>query len=65
MLEFTVSQDPRVSVWCILVNIRFLVALFKEGAGNDFIWPSDRAHPEWWVVGLQPASPTRQNLIKN
>ena len=30
--------DPHVLVQCTAVNIRFLLTIFKEGAGNDFAW---------------------------
>ena len=30
--------DPHDLVQCTAVNIRFLLTIFKEGAGNDFPW---------------------------
>ena len=30
--------DPHVLVQCTTVNIRFLLTMFKEGAGYDFPW---------------------------
>jgi hypothetical protein len=32
-----VSQGPRVLVRCIVVNIRFLLTIWKEDAGNDSV----------------------------
>ena len=38
------SRGPRLLVQCIAVNVRFSLALFKEGAGNVFLGLSDMSH---------------------
>jgi hypothetical protein len=40
----TVSQGPRVSVQCIVVNIRFLLTICKEAAGNGFVCLTNTYH---------------------
>ena len=38
LFHFALSQGPRVLVISIAVNIKFLLIIFKEGAGNVFLW---------------------------
>ena len=38
------SRGPRFLVQCTAVNVRFSLALFKEGAGNVFLGLSDVCH---------------------
>jgi hypothetical protein len=41
--QFAVSGGPCVLVQCVAVNIRFLFAIFKWGAGNIFVRSQTRA----------------------
>ena len=34
LFQFAASRGPRVSVQCIAVDIRCVLAVFKEGEGN-------------------------------
>jgi hypothetical protein len=38
-------QCPHILVQCIAVTIMFLVTIFKEGAGNSFLYFNDESHP--------------------
>jgi hypothetical protein len=37
VFHVVVSQGPYVLVQCIIVNVRFLLTICKEGAGNGFV----------------------------
>jgi len=39
-----VSRGPRILVPCFAVNVRFLLAVFEEGAGNVSIRLEDAYH---------------------
>jgi hypothetical protein len=34
LVHFAVSSNPRVLIQCFAGNVKFLLAMFKEGAGN-------------------------------
>lgn len=38
LLEFVVSWHMHILVHCVAVNMRFLVIILKDSAGNVFIW---------------------------
>ena len=38
------SRGTRLLVQCVAVNVRFSLALFKEGAGNVFLGHSEMCH---------------------
>jgi hypothetical protein len=44
LLQFTITQGPYILVQYIAVFIRFLLTIFKEGAGNTFLWLTDTHH---------------------
>ena len=41
LIQFAMSEGPFISAQCTLVNIRFLLDIFKEVAGTVFLWLPD------------------------
>jgi len=44
LFKFAVSRDPHFSFRCTALSLMFLLALFKECAGNIFFQPADKRH---------------------
>ena len=48
--------SPRVLVQSNVVNIRFLLTLFKESDGNGFLWPAHMSHITNMLFIAHPSS---------
>ena len=44
VFQFAVSRGPRILVPCFAVNVRFLLAVFEEGAGSVSIRLENTRH---------------------